>query len=92
MPTKDANDGTGASGNKTATTQQNSSEQAGTIRLDFGRLEVGRVYGPNLLKTVNSGVFLKPGPYTVTAIVTESEDPSVALTALGDKTSSTSSK
>lgn len=53
-----------------------------SIRLDFGRLDIGHVYGPALLipatasLTVDSG-----GLFAISAVVTESEDPNIALSA-----------
>ena len=58
----------------------NATSTLNTLRLDFGRLEIGKVYGaPLLLPVVASGAVDSGGVFTVSAVVTESEDPSVAL-------------
>jgi len=57
----------------------------GTLRLDFGRLNVGQAYGVPLLGTVNGGTALQPASqYTITALVSESEDASAALKAFSE--------
>jgi hypothetical protein len=56
---------------------------ANALRLDFGRLEIGRVYPSALLIPTEASVSVDSGGlFTVTAVVTESEDPDVALSAL----------
>ena len=61
----------------------NAAAPANGVRLDFGRLEIGRVYSQALLIPTKASVSLDSGGlFTVSAIVTESEDPDVALTAL----------
>ncbi|MEA3035110.1 MAG: hypothetical protein QOH04_869 [Sphingomonadales bacterium] len=53
------------------------------VRLDFGRLQVGRTYGPALLTGVNGAAKMSKGTNpTITAVVSESENPSAALEAL----------
>lgn len=56
---------------------------ANALRLDFGRLEIGSVYTSALLIPTEASVSVDSGGlFTVTAVVTESEDPDVALSAL----------
>jgi hypothetical protein len=57
--------------------------KATVIRLDFGRLDVGRVYRQALLSDVNGvASFPAAGHTMMTAVVSESENASVALDAI----------
>jgi hypothetical protein len=56
--------------------------QPGSALLDFGRLQTGRAYTTALLETIGAETQIKSCTnITVSALVTESEDPSVALSA-----------
>jgi hypothetical protein len=62
---------------------------ANGVRLDFGRLEIGHVYSQALLIPTKASVAVDSGGiFTVSAIVTESEDPNVALGAFASGLSS----
>ncbi|GAB4394467.1 MAG: hypothetical protein Tsb0032_19890 [Kiloniellaceae bacterium] len=59
------------------------------FRFNFGRLEVGHQYDEATLKTLNSSqVIAKGAGPSIAALVTESEQPSVALKALSEAFSS----
>jgi hypothetical protein len=58
-------------------------DAASVFRLDFGRLAVGKSYAGDLLKPVAAAGSLTPSSaFMTTAVVTESEAPSVALDTL----------
>lgn len=86
--TKDAKKDDTKKGDKPAPATDDGSKPSGStpppnsLRLDFGRLEIGKVYGVTLLlPTAGSVTVDSGGLFTVSAVVTESEDPGVALTA-----------
>jgi hypothetical protein len=56
--------------------------KAAVLRLDFGRLQTGRVFDQKLLSTVSAVTsFPKAANTTLTAVVSETEKPSAALEA-----------